>query len=112
MTDALKPVWAEAVLFPGGAQKILALADEEAAAHYRGASWMSAALVHLGIEVKIVVLPDDVRAEIRISPSPAACSSRAAAMTASPVTNSCPDEPSPATTSPLAIPVRAARVTS
>ena len=57
MTDALKPVWAEAVLFPGGAQKILALADEEAAAHFRGASWMSAALVHLGIEVRLSCCP-------------------------------------------------------
>jgi hypothetical protein len=50
---------------PRRREKILALADEEAAAHFRGASWMSAALVHLGIEVKIVVLPDDVRQAIR-----------------------------------------------
>jgi hypothetical protein len=65
MTDALKLVWAEAVLFPGGARKILALADEEAATHFRGASWMSVALVHLGIEVKVVMLPDDVRQAVR-----------------------------------------------
>ena len=65
MTDALKLVWAEAVLFPGGARKILALADGAAAAHFRGASWMAAALVHLGIEVTVVDLPADVREAIR-----------------------------------------------
>lgn len=65
MTDALKLVWAEAVLFPSGARKILAFADEAAAAHFRGASWMAAALVHLGIEVLVVEVPDDVREAIR-----------------------------------------------
>jgi hypothetical protein len=49
MTDALKLVWAEAVLFPEGARKILLLADPLAAGHFTGAAWMSAALSHLGV---------------------------------------------------------------
>lgn len=65
MTDALKLVWAEAVLFPDGARKILALADDRAAAHFRGPSWMAAALIHLGIEVVVVDLPSEVREGIQ-----------------------------------------------
>ncbi len=41
------------------------MADEEVAAHFRGASWMSAALVTWASRVKIVVLPDDVRQAVR-----------------------------------------------
>lgn len=51
MTDALKLVWAEAVL--------------EAAAHFLGSSWMARALIHLGIQVIIVELPEETRVAIR-----------------------------------------------
>ncbi len=65
MTDTLKLVWAESVFFPAGARKILAFADEEAAAHFRRGSWMAAAIAHFGIEVRVVPLPDEQRAQIR-----------------------------------------------
>lgn len=65
MTDALKLVWAEAVLFPAGARKILALTDVDAAAHFLGATWMAAALAHLRVEVRVVELPQDLRERIR-----------------------------------------------
>lgn len=65
MTDALKLVWAEALLFPAGARKILALADDSAAGHFLGSSWMAAALQHLSIEVREVEISAEVRAGIR-----------------------------------------------
>lgn len=65
MTDALKLVWAEAVLFPEGARKIFALADGHAAAHFLGSAWMARALVHLGIEVVVVELPEATQLAIR-----------------------------------------------
>ena len=57
MTDAAKLVWAEAAFFPEGARKILLLSDPIAAGHFRGSSWMAAALVNFGIEVRTVQLP-------------------------------------------------------
>ena len=42
----------------------------------------------------------------RILPGVAACSSRAATLTASPVTMACPTVGSPETTSPVCIPIR------
>ena len=48
------------------------------------------------------------RSPSRISPGRAACSSRAATLTASPTTNDSPREGSPATTSPVLTPVRVA----
>jgi len=67
MTEALKLVWAESTFFPDGARKILVLADDAAAAHFRGTSWMAAALLHLGIEVRVVTLPDEIRERIRLA---------------------------------------------
>ena len=52
-----------------------------------------------------------VGAPTRISIAGAACSSRAAVFTASPVTRRCPAETSPATTSPVLTPVRFSRRT-
>lgn len=65
MTDTLKLIWAESVFFPGGARKILALADDEAAAHFRSGTWMAAAIAHFGIEVRVVPLADELRSRIR-----------------------------------------------
>jgi hypothetical protein len=59
MTDAAKLVWAEATFYPAGARKILLLSDPIAAGHFRGSSWMAAALVNFGIEVRTVELPSD-----------------------------------------------------
>ncbi len=64
MTDALKLVWAEAVLLPG-ARKVLLLADDTAARHFLANTWMAAALRHLGVEVEVVALPDDVAERVR-----------------------------------------------
>ena len=52
------------------------------------------------------------RSPIRIWPGAACCSSRAATLTASPVTSAWPPAGSPATTSPLLMPVRVASRTS
>ncbi len=65
MTDALKLVWVEAAFFPAGAQKILLLSDPAAAAHFRGLSWMAAALRNFGIEVHTVELPAEHREAVR-----------------------------------------------
>jgi len=65
MTDAIKLLLVERVLFPGGARKILALTDEGAAAHFRGRSWMAEALREFGVEVMVVELPEDTRDRIR-----------------------------------------------
>jgi acyl carrier protein phosphodiesterase len=64
MTDALKLVWIERCLFPAGARKVLAFADDTAADHFRRQTWMSSALHDLGIEVIVVPLPDDLRSQI------------------------------------------------
>ena len=65
MTDALKLLWAEATFYPAGARKILLLSDPAAAAHFRGSSWMAAALRHFAIEVKVVGLPTEHRAAVQ-----------------------------------------------
>jgi methylmalonyl-CoA mutase cobalamin-binding subunit len=65
MADAFKLVWVERRLFPGGARKIVALADPSAAGHFTDRTWMAAALRDLGIEVLVVELPTDIRAGIR-----------------------------------------------
>ncbi len=65
VTDALKLLWVDRVLFGGEARKILALSDTAAAGHFQGRSWMAAAFRDLGIEVRVVSLPDAVREKIR-----------------------------------------------
>ena len=67
MTDAAKMVWVEAEFFPRGARKMLLLADPAAAAHFRGASWMAAALAHFGIEVRVVDLPPNHLEAVQIA---------------------------------------------
>jgi hypothetical protein len=64
MTDALKLVWAEAVILPG-ARKVLVLADDAAARHFLSGTWMAAALRHLAIEVEVVPLPDHIAERVR-----------------------------------------------
>src|SRR5207244_1998156 len=51
---------------------------------------------------------EPVRSPTRISPGAAACSSRAAQLTASPVTNALPSRGRPTTTSPVFTPMRSA----
>lgn len=61
MTDALKMVWASRRLVAQDARKILLLADDEAASHFRGNSWMASALRDLGVDVEVVELPNELR---------------------------------------------------
>jgi hypothetical protein len=61
MADVAKMAWLAATHLPG-ARKILLLSDDAAAAHFRGTSWMAAALAHFGVEIIVVALPTDVRA--------------------------------------------------
>jgi len=56
MADVAKMVWLAATQV-AGARKILLLSDQAAAAHFRGASWMAAALTHFGVEIFVVELP-------------------------------------------------------
>lgn len=65
VTDALKLLWVDRVLFGGEARKILALSDPAAAGHFQGRSWMAAAFRDLGVEVRVVTLPAEVRERIR-----------------------------------------------
>jgi hypothetical protein len=65
MTDALRLLWVDRSRYEGGARKILALTDDDAAKHFRGKTWMGSALRELGIEVRVVSLPDEMRSQIR-----------------------------------------------
>jgi hypothetical protein len=62
MSDAIKLLWVERVLYPAGTRKILALADPAAASHFLGRTWMATALRDLGLEVIVIELSDEVRA--------------------------------------------------
>jgi hypothetical protein len=66
LNDALKLVWVSSSLLPG-ARKILLFSDDVAAKHFllSGTSWAGAALDHFGIEIRVVALPEEVRAEVR-----------------------------------------------
>jgi hypothetical protein len=63
MADAAKLTWAAAAFYPHGARKILLFSDPVAAAPWQPSSrsWMAVALVHFGIEVRVVELPALVR---------------------------------------------------
>lgn len=65
LADAFKLNWIGAVLHPG-ARRILCLGDPEAARPFlpRAHSWAARAMQDLGIEVRLVLLPDPVRARI------------------------------------------------
>lgn len=63
MADAMKLLFAVS-LAPGHQRLILAFADEGAASHFRGDSWMAQALKAKGIETHVVELPNDVRERI------------------------------------------------
>ncbi len=65
IADALKLLWLDRTQFAGRARKILALADAAAAAHFQGRAWIAAALRDLDIEVRVVTLPETVRAALR-----------------------------------------------
>jgi len=64
MADAMKLLYA-AKLMPSPPRLILLFADEAAALHLRGRSWMGKVLKGNGIEIQVVNLPDDVRESIR-----------------------------------------------
>jgi hypothetical protein len=66
ITDVLRLAWAEATFLPG-AKKILLFSDEEAAGRFRPGrnTWSGAAVAHFGVEIRVVTLPDQMRAAVR-----------------------------------------------
>jgi len=50
-----------------GARKILLFSDEEAAARFRAGrtTWSGAALSYFGVEIRVVILPEAMRAAVR-----------------------------------------------
>lgn len=64
MTDAVKLLYVSKFM-PSPPRLILLFADEAAAAHLRGKSWMGQMLKGNGIEIEVVTLPADVRDSIR-----------------------------------------------
>jgi len=63
MTDATKLLFA-ARLLKTNPRLVLALTDEEAAAHFVGRTWMAQALRELGVEVHVVRLPEELNQAI------------------------------------------------
>jgi len=61
--DALKLHWIGMTMAPVP-RKILCVSDTAAVQHLRGRSWQGQALRDLGIEIEVVMLPDDVRASV------------------------------------------------
>jgi hypothetical protein len=64
MTDAVKLLYA-AKLMGAPPCLILLFADETAAAHLRGRSWMGQMLKGNGVNIEVVALPSDLRESIR-----------------------------------------------
>lgn len=62
LADALKLAYAARVM--GGARLILLLADDAAAAPFRGSGWCAGAVEAFAIEVVVVDLPEDVRERV------------------------------------------------
>ena len=68
MTDAMKLDFARTFLSTGNrtdCRLVLCFADDSAADHFKGNSWMAQAIRNAGIEVVVVDLPEEVRAQIR-----------------------------------------------
>ena len=66
MADTMKLLFA-ASLDPGDHRLILAFADDVAASHFQGESWMAQALKAKGIETRVVELPNDVRKRAQLA---------------------------------------------
>ena len=64
MSDALKLIFVNNTLFKGKGECILLFADHDAAAHFKQGSWMAQCLTDYDIEVKIIELPQEIKAEI------------------------------------------------
>ena len=68
MNDAFKLLYARSMLNRQGCRQprlILAFADSQAAAPFRGQGWRAQALTAADIEVRVVDLPEGVREDIR-----------------------------------------------
>jgi hypothetical protein len=66
MADAMKLLFA-ASLVPSHQKLILAFADEGAASHFQGDSWMAQTLKAKSIETHVIQLPSDVREKILLA---------------------------------------------
>lgn len=64
VADAFKLVFAGQLL-PAETKKILVVADADAVHHLQGRSWMAQALRANRVEIAVVELPEDVRAQLR-----------------------------------------------
>lgn len=64
IADAFKLVYADKVLGTN-ARKVILLADEDAAAGFRGRSWVAEAFSQLGIEVEVVRLSVETQERVR-----------------------------------------------
>ena len=63
MNDATKLHWIAALL-ERSSRLILCVTDEASVKHLRGMSWQGQALKHLGVEIEVAEIPDDIRARI------------------------------------------------
>ena len=61
MTDAFKLLFASELINEPANEKILLFADPDAAAHFRGKSWMAQCLLKHDINVEVVEPPADLR---------------------------------------------------
>ena len=66
MTDAIRLLFANAVC-GGNARLILLFADQVAARHFQGNSWMAKCLSQFGIEVRVVDMSPELKAKITIA---------------------------------------------
>lgn len=66
LADAFKLVWIASTIYPRPRRLILCLSDDRAASPFQptSRSWAAQALQDLGISVKVVDLPADVRQRI------------------------------------------------
>jgi len=63
MTDAFKLLFVNALL-EGNGQRILLFADDDAAAHFQGNSWMARCLNEYDITVEVIELPRQLKAKV------------------------------------------------
>ena len=63
MTDAFKLLFASTLIKSNG-KRILLFADRDAAAHFQGKSWMAQCLKEYNIEVRIIELPEELKAKV------------------------------------------------
>lgn len=64
VNDAAKLQWAASWLDPRPQKLFLCVSDEAAVAHLRGKSWQRQAIESMGVEIRVIELPEHVAAEV------------------------------------------------